>query len=233
MQDIIDTEIKALQDRDIQVCVFDLDQTLINAHTKGIILETTLESFIKSISPVAIKLIPCLLKAGLKVAIATMTDELYNVLMTDRDKKSGKPERKYLSGRQLVIGLLESFLTKDEIKEITVVTINPDLYPSNDNEKCTFFIDKLISMGFNKDTYKPDQLDKVMIYPPLKNKDHHLTIIKELLKCQYKNILLIDDKIENIVGAVQLGCYGLHIESTEGSNGITEEHLDPKKILVK
>jgi len=156
-QKSLEAFLSALTERKIKAVVFDMDRTIIAQHSRGAILESKLLQFLSTISPVVEVLIPYLLDKGIKVAIATLSDDFYSKLLTERDKRMGKTrDSVYLSGAELVKKILAKFLTIAQLKEVIMVTLNPDLYSaeSDDDEGKQFFFDKLTSHGLGTDAKK-------------------------------------------------------------------------------
>jgi len=52
-------------------------------------------------------------------------------------------------------------------------------------------------------------------YPPEQYKNHHLKILKVLTQLDFHDMMLIDDKYENVEQARELGACGLHVEGKE------------------
>jgi len=205
--------LQLLNTKHITVVVFDMDLTIISLHSRGAILPSRLSQFQKAFVDPAKYLISFLLENKIQVAIASMTDEYYY------DTCEVEPVTGALAGADLIKRLLETFLSAEDINKIKLVCLNPDLYDSSSQAK-QFFHKKMASYGAKES-------DAAWHYPPLPLKKHHLTVLKLMLKKEdCKEMLLVDDKLENIETAVDgMGAHGIWVEAVGGIDGLALTHL--------
>jgi len=209
--------------------VFDMDRTMVAQHSRGALVEAKLPAFQKSLSEVVIKLIPFLIRRGFKVGVATLSDDLYTELLEQQSNNSDRVPQKYISGRLLVEKILSTFLSTSQWNAIEpyVITLNPGLYHStfdteeNEDYLKKFFVKKLKDLGVPhpSDSGPRDKKEQLLkdcySYPTEPYKIHHLRILRVLTGCEYNEMILIDDKAENVDKAIEMGSGGLLVEGKE------------------
>jgi len=230
---ILTTFVDQCRKKGVKMIVLDMDRTLIAMHTSGALLESKLDTFKRSLSSVARALVPVLLEEKFEVSVSTLSDDLYSDLLMEKDKLQHKSGNKYFSGIPLVNQLLGTFLTAEQIKPITLVTLNPALYrqPSGDEDPLLLFYHKKLDIvGLPaldaKDIKNADWLKEARHYPPANFKNQHLRILRALKGIQFHEMLLIDDKAENVNEAIELGAHGVLVPGKKAL-----EWLDLTKIL--
>jgi len=133
-----------------------------------------------------------------------------------REKKNKINQCQYYAGVELVRILLETFLSEEQIKQIIMVTLNPALYkpPTGaDDPLLVAYNKKLDMIGLPKDAKegKAEGLQLARQYPPQNFKNQHLCILRTLKGVQLNEMVLIDDKAENVSEALDLGAYGVFV----------------------
>jgi len=224
-----------------------MDRTLIAMHTSGALLRSKLDEFKKVISPVAKVLIPQLLEIGLQVSVSTLSDDLYaDLLQIQEGKNSGEDQKtKYVAGVELVEILLDECLKDYKKKsdaekkklrdQVHIVTLNPDLYASGEKEMKEYYFKKLtdsdkkdgekkyLGLTQPKDGEKGTILAEAFKFPPAPYKNQHLAILRAKLGLAYKDMVLVDDKYENVNDALKLGS---HIVYVTGKDALQAIHLE-------
>lgn len=225
--DVIQAFCKNIEKRGIKCVVFDMDQTLVSAHSQGVLLRKesalpvsdgkrkpmTLSVFKESTSTVGQALIKELLKRKITVSIATFSDDLYSRNNTE-----------YISGVSLVREVLLQFLSKDEVDSIPIVAINPGLYQTfpNTDPRHTYLRERIQTIAeqflkTNKSKQYQDFVAKSTIYTVTPNsKQQHLLIIESLLNVESREICLIDDSKENIDEANKSKYFGVFVSRRKG-----------------
>ena len=233
--------VSLLKSHGIQCVAFDMDRTLVSAHSGGAVSSSGVDEFAESITKASRLLIPYLLEQGLRVAVATFADDLY-----------ASYSRGSIAGVELVkrvLGELPVFdgqMGRERLRQVPIVTINPDLYVveiarsnsgsaaseeqrrmkslgssssasaahSADHARKTqelqsFFETKLCDFGF--DMMHP-HWKSCAAFPPAPFKNHHLTMIAAKCSLARHQLLLIDDRDENVDAAVESGSWGLYLQ---------------------
>jgi len=106
-----------LDKKQIKGLVIDMDRTMVSEHSGGYLEKREVKKFVECLTPASRELILKALESKLQLCIATYSDELY---------KGNNKEA--VAGRELVLEILKSFLKDDDIKKITIFSLNPDLY---------------------------------------------------------------------------------------------------------
>jgi FMN phosphatase YigB (HAD superfamily) len=198
----------------VKLIVLDMDRTLIAMHTSGALQKKQLQDFKNTLSPVARALLPRLIEEKFELSVSTLSDDLYTDLLAEKDRRASRPVGEYFSGVPLVNKLLE-FLPEEQAKKIVLVTLNPALYRPQNGEGdplAQFYHKKLDAIGLPKPDAKDakaEWLREARTYPPEQHKNQHLKILRALKGIEFKEMLLIDDKQENVTEAVKLGAHGV------------------------
>jgi len=218
--------------RRVKIIVLDMDKTLITIHTGGFVKEADLEKFKGSLSSVARALLPLLLEEKFELSVCTRNDELRSLIESTKDQKLKKPSQKYFSGIPLVKDLLATVLTDDQIKLIPIVSLDPKLYEKArgpEDPLNAYFQKKLDDVGLPKADVKDGKVDWVKEarqFPPGKNKNQHLKILRALKGFEFNQMLLVDDEQENCKEAIKLGAFAVYVP---GKNAV--EWADLTKIM--
>eukprot|EP00808_Paulinella_micropora_P020235 g7271.t1 len=213
--------VQDLRSHNIRLVIFDLDLTITRKHTSGFLSSQKLNEFHASVSPVFRDLVEVLEQAGgFEVAIATNADDIYYDLL-----KHYKPGQKFITGFRLVNALLAGIAYQPKALEpIKKICLNHELYKEGDNpiDFKEYYFAKLKSLGVNRDQSNPKSI-AAYEYPPPKFKAAHLRILHAMIdNIQMENMLLLDDKLENVHSVVKLGAYGIHVT---GKNALHHTHL--------
>lgn len=212
---IIKKFIADLVKKNIKLVCFDMDMTLTSDHSGGLVTKKSLKRFLDSVPEFVKKLMGELTSktnAHINVAIVTYADDYYGEIY---------PGDNY-SGKKLVHALLGSFLSPDKIGRVTIICLNSKLYndksydKNREREKFEFYRKKIESFGIkenNKDFFH---------YPPLPYKNEHFSILKYMYGLEYKQMILLDDCQDNVMGAKKIGCSAIHIDN---ESGIQRKHL--------
>lgn len=200
----------------IEVVVYDMDRTLTGLHSGGSLPRSQLSQFKRSISLTARVTIPQLLAAGIRVAVATFSDDLYTtpgIFMTP------KAASMQIAGRALATSVLGSFLSPEEIAQIPLITLNPNLYSTSPQHRKVLeglFLDKIVDLAESHGCNPEALTSKVGSYPPPRDKTWHLQILCELFGLPPAKLCLIDDSRDNVRSALVLGCAGIEVREREG-----------------
>jgi len=194
-----------------------MDQTLVSIHTSGAIPRSKLPTLAGALTPASKALIPRLLSDGFRVSVSTLSDDLYSAIYEEKHVKEA-----HLSGIGLVEDLLKTFLSADQIKAIAKVTLNPQLYPPASEEKniVKFYRMKLHLLGLRQkpgekaDPAAAERMAAAHKYPPEPHKIQHMAILHALTAIPYRNMILLDDNLENIVECCKRGSYGILVNPT-------------------
>jgi len=96
-----------------------------------------------------------------------------------------------------------------------MVTLNPALYKpptGSDDPLLISYHKKLDIIGLPKAKEgKAEGLQLARQYPPQNFKNQHLCILRALKGVQLNEMVLIDDKAENVSEALDLGAYGVFV----------------------
>lgn len=207
-----------IERRGVKCVVFDMDKTLVSMHSGGSLPMSRLDSYINSVSPVCKALVPLLLSAGIRVSVATFSDDLYTSGVAGFPTAEAS-ER--VSGARLTQKVLASFLEPKMLNQILIVTLNPALYPPcpEKDPRREFLREKVISIG-KKAGFRDKQLEQFVhvcnTYPPLQNKAWHLHVLSLLLDLDFKDFCLIDDSDDNVISALKLGAVGVKVPLRQG-----------------
>jgi hypothetical protein len=223
-----------LQKNSIRCVVFDMDKTLVTMHSGGCVPREELIQFAESITPTARLLIPFLIASDIRVAVATFADDLY-----------ASYGRNQVAGVELVrtvLSELPCFQQPQQLDAVPIVTINPALYDverkfrsalgaaagqqeqakmksalssssSPPSELETFFTSKLAAFGL--DASHPSW-SVCSAFPPADFKCLHLQWIAARLHLQLHELMLIDDRDENVTAAVEQGSWGCYLGRKKG-----------------
>lgn len=214
-----------LRRQSIRCVVFDMDRTLVANHSGGCVSLGQVSAFAASLTPAARHLIPVLLAEGFHIAVATFADDLYGSFYKDE-----------IAGVELVhivLRELPCFATGDALAAVPVVTLNPDLYAAErvDSEEQrrmkgtavggskqpskleAFFSAKIAAFGL--DSSHADW-SECAAFPPAAFKNHHLTLIAAKLGLDRRELMLIDDRDDNVDAAVSAGAWGLYLTKKRG-----------------
>jgi len=231
MSDEVNGFIKGIMEKGIKAVMVDMDKTLVSEHSRGCLPRAELQWFVKSMTPTTKSLIPALVKAGLVVCIGTYSDELY----AKDDPKN------QIAGTPLVHELLKPIIEEKQLNSVLVIGLNPELYvppppkaaptPGPDGKIPTsaekegppapdpnhvFFNDKIASLLKKAQKVDKQGYQLCYTYPPMPFKNHHLYLLKTITGIDFKQMILIDDSIENVEGARKLGVYAVHVNGNSG-----------------
>jgi len=204
--------------RGIKCVVFDMDKTLVSMHSGGSLPTSRLGSYVKSVSPVCKALVPMLISSGIRIAIATFSDDLYTSGIAGFPTAEASDR---ISGARLTQQVLSSFLDAKTLTQIPIVTLNPALYPAapEKDPRREFLKEKVISIG-ERSGFRGKKLEQFVHvcnkYPPLQNKAWHLHVVSMLLDFEFKDLCLIDDSDDNVISALKLGSVGVKVPLRQG-----------------
>lgn len=228
----------------IQCVAFDMDRTLVSQHSGGAVSSNGVDEFAESMTRACRLLIPYLLDQGVKVAVATFADDLY--ASYSRNSIAGVELVKRVLGE---LPVFDGQMGRERLRHVPIVTINPDLYvvettrggsgsaaaeeqrrmksaasassAEKTKELQSFFESKLSDFGF--DTMHPSW--KVCAaFPPAPFKNHHLTMIGAKSGLHRHQLLLIDDRDENVDAAVESGAWGLYLQGLKKGLMVSDLH---------
>jgi hypothetical protein len=94
----VEATVDLLRRRGIKCCVFDMDQCLVAAHSRGSLRRQDLDQFIQAVTPSFQLLVPALKAAGIKLAVATHSDGI--------EHTSKKPRSTHIIGKELAHAVL-------------------------------------------------------------------------------------------------------------------------------
>jgi hypothetical protein len=216
---VIDAFCSDVVRRGIKCVVFDMDKTLVSLHSGGSLPKSRLNQYLESTSEVGRALIPALLAQGIRVSIATFSDDLYTSGIAGFPNASSSQR---ISGLSLTNEVLSAFLPIETVHSIPIVTLNPALYPSvtDDDPRRSFLREKIVTIGqkfLNAGSADYTQFVSLCAtYPPLPNKSHHLQIISNLLGLDLRELCLIDDSDDNVIAAIKAGASGMNVPLRNG-----------------
>jgi len=205
--------------RGIKCVVFDMDKTLVSMHSQGSLPRSKLDAYIQSVSPVCRALLPLLIKCGIRIAIATFSDDLYTSGIAGFPSSDSSDR---VSGAQLTQSVLSSFLDPKVLSQIPIITLNPALYPPKVPEKDPrrdFLRAKVLTIGDRSGIHGKDLERFVHLcnkYPPMAHKLWHLHVIVNLLDLDFKDLCLIDDSDDNVTSALKMGSVGVKVPLRQG-----------------
>lgn len=121
--------VRVLRDNGIKVCVFDMDQTAVAAHSRGRLRRGGLaqETYINRATRAFVELVPALHRNGFGLAIATHSDE-------HEYSENVRPET-HILGSALARAVLEHHFEPDVSSAFYVVAYNPRARGTMDDEK--------------------------------------------------------------------------------------------------
>jgi len=159
------------------------------------------------------------------VVVATLSDDLYLELV--KHSRGDLNPDEFLCGDQLAKALLKDVLG-ERVEKLTVVTLNPSLYQENSPEDPgqydtkTFYLTKLKAFGV-PDEGAPEvkgadaeDVRELHKFPPLPYKNCHLRMLKVKYGVPIQQMLLIDDRPENLFDAQALGAYTMGVRNDAG-----------------
>jgi hypothetical protein len=97
--------VEQLRRRGIKCVVFDMDQCLVAAHSRGSMCRQDLHQFIRAVTPSFQSLVPALKMAGIKLAIATHSDGI--------EHTNKKPRTTHIIGKELADAVLFGSVPQD------------------------------------------------------------------------------------------------------------------------
>lgn len=198
----------------IEVVVFDMDCTLTSLHSGGSLPRDQLGHFQRSISPSALVTIPQLLAAGVRVAVATFSDDLYT---TPGIFMSPRAASMQIAGRALAKAVLGCFLSPEQIAHIPLITLNPNLYSLQHKKVLeSLFLGKISDLAESHGCSSAALTRELGSYPPPKDKTWHLHVVSELFGLPLAKLCLIDDSPNNVASALAMGCGGVEVREREG-----------------
>lgn len=251
-----------LKSHGIQCVAFDMDRTLVSQHSGGCVSSSSVDEFAESMTKACRQLIPYLLEQGLKVAVATFADDLYaqhsrnsiaGVELVKRvlgelpvfDGQMGRERLRHVPivtiNPDLYVvettrgGGSSSAASEEQRRMKSVCSSSSSSAHSADHARKTkelqdFFESKLCDFGF--DTLHPSW--KICAsFPPAPFKNHHLTMIAAKCSVPRHQLLLIDDRDENVDAAVESGAWGLYLQGLKKGLMIADLHASNIKAPKK
>lgn len=221
-----------------------MDRTLVSHHSGGSVSSSQLTTFVESLTPASRRLIPELLSEGFQIGVATFADDLYAsfgrgdtiagvelVQLVLKELPYFQTNSEALE--QVPIVTLNPDLYTNAVQRATssaaaqeeqrrMKTRTPSSASSASsstspssfaNQLETFFHAKLNAFGLDSNHA---EWDNCAIFPPLGFKNTHLRLISAKLGLKLSEVLLIDDRDENVEAAVESGAHGLILTKKRG-----------------
>lgn len=227
--------------------VLDVVGTLVTTHCRGFLARASLPAFLDSITGAAQRLLRAALReserGGLHLGIVTFTDEYY---LTFLDRIPGHelahdPED-YLAGAELVHAILDRVAAQQWRGRAHVIAFNPSIYREDSVRGKVIFRMRLDNWqhpqhllhgpavpsgapatGNGWGRTLEEARRRLLQYPPLPEKEHHLRLFAAATGLRPEEICLLDDTLTNVDRARSLGCWAVHASGL--SSGLQAEHL--------